>query len=246
MSFEGKRAVVTGAAQGIGLAIADALAANGAEVVGVDIKGSEGRGKTVVADLSDTAALGGLAETIQNKFGPIDMLVNCAGICVTEPMLSSDPCTWERVFRVNTFAPFFLIQHFAKVWIDRGAGAALNIASVSGFVPKTEQTAYGASKAALISLTRSAAAVLGPHGIRVNAIAPGVIDTPLTSKIAEQRAAIREITPEETLAPVLVATPLGRIGTVDEVAELALFLLSDKAGYITGQTFGIDGGLLMR
>ena len=113
-------------------------------------------------------------------------------------------------------------------------------------MPKLEQLDYGASKAALISVTRSSALSLGPHGIRVNAIAPGVIDTPLTQSIANQRAEIRGVTPEQTLQPVLDSLPLRRMGTPEEIARLAIFLASDQASFITGQTSVADGGQLMR
>ena len=246
MILEGRRALVTGAAQGIGLAITRKFIEEGAAVAAVDLQASPS-GKAVIWDLSDVGSMERLASSCEEAVGPINLLVNCAGICPTEATLSSKEATWDKVFRVNVYAPFFLTQVFADRWIEREEHASVvNLASISGFLPKLEQACYGASKAALVSLTRSYAASLGPHGIRVNAVAPGVIRTPLTESIARQRGEIRGVSPEETLAPVIGATPLRRIGEPGEVAELVAILASGKAGYVTGQTLLVDGGSLMR
>jgi D-sorbitol dehydrogenase (acceptor) len=134
----------------------------------------------------------------------------------------------------------------ARLIREGRTGCIINIASNSGFVPKLEQADYGASKAALVSLTRSAALSLGPNGIRVNAIAPGIIDTPLTQSIAVQRGEVRGVAPEETLRPVIANLPLGRMGQPEEIAQMAVFLASARAAYITGQTILVDGGQWMR
>lgn len=233
--------LVTGAAQGIGKAIADAFEANGLQVARVDRQpgGYE-------FDVSDTAAIPALLDRVEADLGAIDVLVNAAGICPTRPFFEVDEPTFRHVLEINVVGPFFLLQAVAGRMADRRRGSIVNIASVSGFIPKLEQLDYGASKAALVSITRSAAASLGRFGVRVNAIAPGVIDTPLTQAIAKQRAAIRGIAPAATLEPVLSALPLGRIGTPEEVASLAVFLASDAASYITGQTIDVCGGQLMR
>jgi len=126
------------------------------------------------------------------------------------------------------------------------SGSIVNIASVSGFLPKLEQLEYGASKAALVSMTRSTALIYGPSGIRVNAIAPGVIETPMTHANAERRAKLRGVTPEEALAPLVAQIPMGRIGLSEEVAAAVSFLVGDQASYVNGQTLDVCGGSLMR
>jgi len=175
-----------------------------------------------------------------------DVLVNCAGICLTRPFFEIEPVGFERTFRINVTASFVLMQEIARRWVDAGtAGSVINMASNSGLMPKLEQLDYGASKAAVISMTRSAALSLGANGIRVNAIAPGVIDTPLTQSIAKMRSEIRGVPPEETLRPVVASLPLKRMGTADEVAQVALFLASNDSSFVTGQTYLVDGGQWM-
>ena len=143
-------------------------------------------------------------------------------------------------------ASFLLMQEISKFLVKSGRqGSMINLASNSGLMPKLEQLDYGASKAAVISMSRSAALSLGPHGIRVNAIAPGVIDTPMTQGIAKMRSELRGVPPEETLRPVVEGLPLRRMGTADEVAQLALFLASDDSSFVTGQTYLVDGGQWM-
>lgn len=242
-------ALVTGAAQGIGAAICRALARDGMKVAVVDINlelaklvADEVNGVAYQLDVSDIEA----QRSVVVQIGPVHSLVNCAGICRTEAIDQITPENWERTFSVNSAGAFFLSRLCADSMVVAGSGSIVNIASVSGFLPKLEQAAYGASKAALVSFTRSMALIYGPHGIRVNAVAPGVIETPLTRSIAEQRGLLRNVDPLETLAPVVEATPLKRIGTAEEVAEAVVFLASDRSSFITGQTINVCGGFLMR
>lgn len=236
----GRTALITGAAQGIGRAIYDRFSAEGAVVLGVDRQ----PGVTdFTLDLTEIDSLAGFVNDL-----PVypDILVNSAGICLTRPFFDVDLAGFERTFRINVLASFALMQAVsARLISESRTGAIINLASNSGFMPKLEQLDYGASKAAVISMTRSAALSLGPSGIRVNAIAPGVIDTPLTQSIAQQRSEIRGVPPEETLRPILASLPLRRMGTPEDIANLAVFLASDDASFVTGQTYIADGGQWM-
>jgi len=242
--LDGKVAIVTGGAQGLGLAIVRRFLAEGAKVAVVDITASPEGSLALTADLTASGIAATVVTQTQETLGSIDILVNCHGVCVTQPMDAIDPTTWQRTFDVNVQSTFFLIQEVAKSM--KSGGAIVNLASNSAFLPKPEQVDYAASKAAIVSLTRSVAAALGPKGIRANAIAPGVIPTPMTEGIAQARAEIRGSTKEEMLEMFAPLTALKRLGTPDEVAKVAVFLASDDSSYVTGQTLEVCGGLLMR
>ncbi|HLO99612.1 MAG TPA: SDR family oxidoreductase [Fimbriimonas sp.] len=240
-ALAGQVALITGCAQGIGLAIADRFRLEGCQVIGMD---RVDQGQAIVADLADLESIPGIIEGL--RVTPT-LLVNCAGVCFTRPFFDIDMASASKTFAVNVLAPLALMQAFALRLKNEGkSGAVINISSNSGYMPKLEQLDYGASKAALMSMTKSAALSLAPFGIRVNAVAPGVIDTPLTQSIAQQRSEIRGVPPEETLRPVIGTLPLGRMGSADEVANIALFLASNEASYVTGQTILVDGGQYMR
>ena len=238
--LKGKTALVTGAAQGIGAAIVSLFQSEGATVWGVD----RTPGTTdFTFDLENIAEIPAFVAALP---GTPDILVNSAGICLTRKFYDIDVAGFEKTFRINVTASFVLMQEIAKVLEKSGReGSIINLASNSGLMPKLEQLDYGASKAAVISMTRSAALSLGPSGIRVNAIAPGVIDTPLTQSIAKMRSEIRGVPPEETLRPVVESLPLRRMGTADEVAQVALFLASEDSSFVTGQVYVVDGGQWM-
>jgi NAD(P)-dependent dehydrogenase (short-subunit alcohol dehydrogenase family) len=239
--LEGQIALVTGAAQGIGLAIANRLREEGATVWGVD---RQSGATEYTYDLSD---LEGLESFVSSLPSTPSILVNSAGICLTRPFFEVDLAGFQRTLNLNIVASFGLAQAVARRLVaEQRTGSIINLASNSGFMPKLEQLDYGASKAAVISMTRSSALALGPHGIRVNAIAPGVIDTPLTQSIAQQRSEIRGVPPAETLRPIIESLPLRRMGTPEDVAAVAAFLASDEASFVTGQTYVVDGGQWMR
>jgi NAD(P)-dependent dehydrogenase (short-subunit alcohol dehydrogenase family) len=252
-SFDGKVAIVTGAGQGIGEATARALAKEGARVAVCEIHTESGTaiakeigGAFFSVDVANVESLDATVAQIEREMGPVAFLVNNAGICMTEAMTAITLEGMQRTFSVNVFGAFFLMRACAERMKTRGGGAIVNLASISGFLPKLEQATYGASKAALVSLTRSMALAYGPERVRINAVAPGVAKTPMVQLNAERRAKIRGVTPAETQAPMIAATPLGRFAETEEVASAILFLLSDQASYITGQTLDVCGGFLMR
>ena len=244
MVKEGKRlALVTGAARGIGLATASRFLAEGWRVALLDID-AETLAATherlalpddtmaVACDVAEPDQVTAAVAAVAARFGRIDALVNNAGIADFRPILETDYETWSRIMAVNLTGPFLCTQACAPVMLAGGGGAVVNIASISGFRASTLRTAYGTSKAGLMQLTRQQAAELGEMGIRVNAVAPGPVDTAMAKQVhtAEIRAEYRQ------------AIPLGRYGTEEEIAEVVFFLASDKASYVNGQIVAVDGG----
>jgi len=238
-----KVALVTGAARGIGLATAKRFLADGWSVALLDIDGDNlGRTFTVLAkpattvaitrDVADAAGVSRAVEAIGQKFGRLDALVNNAGIAIFKPILEVTYEDWSRVLAVNLTGPFLCTQAAAPLLRDSGGGAIVNITSISGLRASTLRTAYGTSKAGLAHLTQQQAIELAPLGIRVNAVAPGPVDTAMAKAVhtAEIRAAYHD------------AIPLNRYGLESELAEVIFFLCSERASYITGQTLAVDGG----
>jgi NAD(P)-dependent dehydrogenase (short-subunit alcohol dehydrogenase family) len=240
-SLEGKIALVTGAAQGIGAAVVRSLSDGGAKVYGVDLQPGSTDFQLDLSKVEEIDAfVKGLPETP-------NLLVQCAGICLTRPFNDIDLHSFELSLKINLLAPFALIQSLSTRLIAEGkSGSFVNLASISSFLPKLEQLDYGVTKAGIVSMTRSSALSLAPHRIRVNAVAPGIIDTPMTQANAERRSKVRGVSVEEAIQPLLDVTPLKRMGSPDEVAQVIRFLCSEDASYITGQTIVVDGGQLMR
>jgi NAD(P)-dependent dehydrogenase (short-subunit alcohol dehydrogenase family) len=239
--FEGQRVLVTGAAGGLGSAIARAFHDAGAKLVLADrdaealarIVGTLGTGiECHLYDQGELAALAALAAAA----GDIDVLINNAGILHVEPLLEVTPETIDRVIRVNLIGPMVLARHIGAGMAARGRGVILNTASQLAFCGAEERAAYAAAKAGLVQFTRTAAVELGRRGVRVVAIAPGRLLTPMTSYLTGD--------PERYQAGI-ARVPVGRYGTPEEIAKLVLFLASQDAGYIVGETVIADGGYVL-
>ena len=241
----GRVAIVTGAARGIGLAIGQRLAAEGARVTLVDLNESAGREAAaaisqsatfVAADVADSRQVRELVDATLAREGRIDILVNNAGILHAAEFLDVDEADFDRVLRVNVKSAFLCGQAVAKSMVaGKVRGAIVNMASVNAVLAIANQVPYTVSKGAVNQLTKVMAIALAPHGIRVNAIGPGTIATEMTKGVQTDAAARRR---------VMSRTPLGRIGEPAEIAAIAAFLASDDASYITGQTIYPDGGRL--
>jgi NAD(P)-dependent dehydrogenase (short-subunit alcohol dehydrogenase family) len=249
IDFAGKAVVVTGAAAGIGAACARAFASAGGAVVLADIDeersrntadlitiDTEARCVAHACNVASEADCESLVIRALDEFGRIDVLVNNAGIVSPGAILDLSFAEWDRVMDVNLRSYFVLTQFAARAMIDRGIrGAVVNMSSVNAELAIPNQIAYVASKGGVQQLTKAAALGLAPHGIRVNAIGPGSILTELLKGVMADEAGRRNI---------LSRTPLGRLGDPSEIADVALFLASDMASYITGQTIFVDGGRL--
>ncbi|MEO5725063.1 MAG: SDR family NAD(P)-dependent oxidoreductase [Ilumatobacteraceae bacterium] len=239
----GRRAIVTGAARGIGAAIAATLRREGADVVLLDLTepelqatAAELGAKAIAVDLADAAAACRATEQAIEELGGIDILVNNAGILRMAPLLELTVENWDATFDVNVRAMLITTQAVAKRMIGDGVGGTIiNMASMGGKLGSPNQAHYAASKAAVISLTRVAAMELGAHQIRVNCICPGYV-------LTEMGAATR--TPE-MVAKWSSLSPLGRCAEPSDVANMALFLASDESSYCTGQAMNVSGGMVM-
>lgn len=243
--LESKVALVTGAGRGIGRAIAIALAKEGAEVV-VNYNGSEERAKEVKqtieenggkasiykCNVSDFEACEAMIKDIVKEHGRLDILINNAGITKDGLIMKMKEEDFDSVLNVNLKGTFNTIRHSARQMLRQKSGKIINISSVSGILGNAGQANYAASKAGVIGLTKTMARELGSRGITVNAIAPGFVDTEMTGVLSEE---IRENACRQII--------LGRFGKPEDIANVAVFLASDKADYITGQVISVDGGM---
>ncbi|WP_321367329.1 SDR family NAD(P)-dependent oxidoreductase [uncultured Celeribacter sp.] len=239
-------AFITGGGSGIGRASALRLAALGARVAVTDLRLEAAeevareiaaQGGTAIAlthDVADAAALPGVVSKAEDELGPIDILVNSAGLILVEPLLDFSHESWRKVMEVNVTGTFCVSQYIARGMVARGYGRIINIASISGLRAGVGRTAYGTSKAAILGLTRQFALELGARGITTNAIAPGVIETPMT------RAAYSE----ETWSRVLDMTPTRRLGQPEDIAEAVAYLASPAASFVNGEALTVDGGYM--
>ncbi|OBP75010.1 SDR family NAD(P)-dependent oxidoreductase [Mesorhizobium loti] len=231
--FAGKVALVTGASSGIGAAIADRLASEGARVFAVQLE-EAGRVESIVADLCDPNVPAMIIDDVVQQAGRLDILVNNAGRMVEAKIDETGLEEWRRTMALNLDAPFLLIRH-AMPHLCRSRGAIVNIGSIEGLASNPGHAAYCASKAGLHGLTRAVAVDGGPDGVRCNAVAPGWIDTDLNVNFV---AAL----PEQARGRLGAIHPLGRTGRVEEVAAMVTWIASDEAAFVTGQIFVVDGG----
>jgi NAD(P)-dependent dehydrogenase (short-subunit alcohol dehydrogenase family) len=238
-----KVALVTGAARGIGLATAKRFLAEGFRVALLDIEGEllQGAVATIAnpdntlalhCDVSDAKGVAAAIDTINKRFGRLDALINNAGIAVFAPIMETSDADWRRIMEVNLTGPFLCTKAAAPLMREHGGGAIVNITSISAVRASTLRSAYGTSKAGLAHLTKQLAVELASFGIRVNAVAPGPVETAMAKTVH---------TPE-IRADYHDAIPLNRYGLEEELAEAIFFLCSDRSSYITGQILAVDGG----
>ncbi len=243
--LEGRNAIVTGGAKGIGKAIAQALAGEGANVLIADldaenaraaaddirVEGVKAEGRYL--DIGDVDGASAFAAAVEDEFGPADILVNNAGVCRTVSVMDMTPDEWDRVMDINIRGTFFLTQQFFGRMTARGSGRIISLGSISG-----ERGArfagmhYSVSKAGVIMMTKALALNAADTGVTVNTVSPGIIDTEMTRSINSV------VDPKDV--------PMNRMGTADEVAQAVVFLASDMAAYVTGQNISVNGGQSMR
>lgn len=244
--FEGKVAVVTGAARGIGHAIAKRLAQEGADVAICDLQAEwlaetagivEGLGRkalSLAVDVGDSEAVNACIGEVLKVFGKVDIMVNNAGITKDTLLVRMSDEDWDAVLRVNLKGTFLFSRAVAKPMMKQRGGAIVNIASISGIIGTPGQANYAASKAGVIALTKSTANELAARGVRANAIAPGFISSKMTDALSE-----------DVRKQYLSRIPLGRFGAVEDIADAVVFLASEQSSYLTGQTLNVNGGMVM-
>ena len=233
-------ALVTGAAQGIGKACAEALAEDGYHVVLADVQDSVKDvaaalgGTGLICDMADPAAITTMFDHIEGEIGPVTALVNNAGVAMPGDFLDYDLEAFERVININLRGVFVALQRAGRTMVDKGIkGAIVSMSSINALVAIPSIPAYCASKGGVMQLTKSASLALAQHGVRVNAVGPGSIDTEMMAGVNADPGAMKM---------VMSRTPMLRVGTPQEIANVVAFLCSDKASYITGETIYVDGG----
>lgn len=252
--LHGQAAVVTGAGRGIGLAIVERLLQDGASVVMTQRSRSQGeaacrrleaahpgRVAFVAADIRASDEVASVIDAAIDAFGRIDILCNNAGKGLLRGVHETDEVDYDLVMDTNVRGIFLACRHAVPHMLAQGAGSIINIGSVAAFVGFESDAAYCASKGAVLALTRQMALDFAPHGIRVNCISPGFVETEMMRTFVDSHP-----DPEATERDIVALHPIGRMGTSDEVAAVAAFLASDDASFVTGESIAVDGGLLAR
>ena len=247
LSLASRTAVVIGGTSGIGLTLAKGFAEAGANVVPTGRRGDlvksaacavqelGHKSLAIPCDITDRNSLESLNESVSKELGPVDILVNCAGTTQRTPVLDVSEEEWNRILDINVNGTLRACQVFGRGMIERGYGRIINIASLSSFVAFHEVAAYGASKSAVASLTKSLAIEWARHGVCVNALVPGVFRTDMNSALLDGTPRAQE---------VLMRTPMRRFGKLDELVGAAVFLASEAASFVTGHLLVVDGGFL--
>lgn len=247
MKLAGKTAIVTGAGRGIGAGIARALAAEGANVVvnysrsaqaagdvALEIERAGGRAIALQADVADLAQVDAMVKATVAHFGGVDILINNAGVTRDKLLLRMTIDDWDTVLDTNLKGAFVCLKAVAPILLKQRSGIVVNIGSVLGKVGAAGQINYSASKSGIIGLTKAAAKEFGSRTVRVNAVAPGFIETEMT-----------QVLKPEQVETVLKQIPLARLGAVEDIARVVVFLCSDDSSYIQGEVIAVDGGLFM-
>ena len=255
MDFSGKVGIVTGGANGIGAAVARGFVARGGKIVIVDRDAASGEALAAslgasalfrTADVTKAADVAAYVKAAQDRFGAIDCFHNNAGIEGRVARIAEyDEAVFDQIMAVNVKGVFLGLRHVLPVMIAAGRGAVVNTASIAGLVGSPGMAVYSASKHAVNGLTKSVAGEVGPHGIRVNAVCPGFVKTGMQTREIEWEAKLRGVTPERVVDDYIAATPLGRLETPEDVADVVTFLCSDSARFMTGQGINVTGGVYM-
>ena len=257
MQLENKVAVITGAASGMGKAMAKGYAKEGASVVIADldadaatevaesINSDGGDAIAIQYDVTDIQQSRDLVDSTVDKYGKLDILVNNAGVVVVSPIEDATPEDWDLIFDVNAKGLFFLSQIACVPMRKQSSGKIINMASGAGRTGDAYAAAYSASKATVMSITRCFAMAMGAYNVNVNGIAPGLVRTPFWDKLDDEFVKIGDKSPGDTWKELSKLVVLGRPGVAEDVVPMAIFLAGSGSDYITGQTFNVEGGIVM-
>ncbi|MDP6584765.1 MAG: glucose 1-dehydrogenase [Anaerolineales bacterium] len=257
MQLENKVAIITGAASGMGKAMAKGYAKEGASVVIADldadaatavaesINSDGGHAIAIKYDVTDIQQSRDLVDSTLDKYGQLDILVNNAGVVVVSPIEDVTPEDWDLIFDVNAKGLFFLSQIACVPMRKQSSGKIINMASGAGRTGGADAAAYSASKATVMSITRCFAMAMGAYNVNVNGIAPGIVRTPFWDKLDDEFVKIGDKSPGDTWRELSKLVVLGRPGVAEDVVPMAIFLAGSGSDYITGQTYNVEGGIVM-